>query len=76
MTSTGGSITAGTVTAGANNGLVTLSATGNGGKILAANGGSAVTGKTVALNGAGGIGTSSARVGVGGAQVQVNGAVG
>ncbi|TWA82081.1 hypothetical protein FBZ85_102456 [Azospirillum brasilense] len=76
VTSTGGSITAGTVTAGANNGLVTLSATGNGGKILAANGGSAVTGKTVALNGAGGIGTSSARVGVGGAQVQVNGGSG
>ncbi|QCO18067.1 filamentous hemagglutinin N-terminal domain-containing protein (plasmid) [Azospirillum brasilense] len=76
VTSTGGSITAGTVTAGANNGAVTLSATGNGGKILAANGGSAVTGKTVALNGAGGIGTSSARVGVGGAQVQVNGGSG
>ncbi|UKJ77128.1 filamentous hemagglutinin N-terminal domain-containing protein [Azospirillum brasilense] len=76
VTSTGGSITAGTVTAGANNGSVTLSATGNGGKILAANGGSAVTAKTVALNGAGGIGTSSARVGVGGAQVQVNGGSG
>ena len=76
VTSTNGSITAGTVTAGANNGSVTLSATGNGGKILAANGGSAVTGKTVALNGAGGIGTSSARVGVGGAQVQVNGGSG
>ncbi|PWC72880.1 filamentous hemagglutinin N-terminal domain-containing protein, partial [Azospirillum sp. TSH58] len=76
VTSTGGSITAGTVTAGANNGSVTLSATGNGGKILAANGGSTVTGKTVALNGAGGIGTSSARVGVGGAQVQVNGGSG
>ncbi|TWA72857.1 hypothetical protein FBZ82_102458 [Azospirillum brasilense] len=76
VTSTGGSITAGTVTAGANNGSVTLSATGNGGKILAANGGSAVTAKTVALNGAGGIGTSSARVGVGGAQVQANGGSG
>ncbi|MDW7553378.1 filamentous hemagglutinin N-terminal domain-containing protein, partial [Azospirillum brasilense] len=76
VTSTGGNITAGTVTAGANEGLVTLSATGNGGKILAANGGSAITAKTVALNGAGGIGTSSARVGVGGAQLQVNGGAG
>ncbi|WP_247884778.1 filamentous hemagglutinin N-terminal domain-containing protein, partial [Azospirillum formosense] len=75
VTSTGGNITAGTVTAGANDGLVTLSATG-GGKILAASGGSAVTAKTVALNGAGGIGTSSARVGVGGAQLQVNGGAG
>ncbi|TWA85685.1 hypothetical protein FBZ83_103277 [Azospirillum brasilense] len=76
VTSTGGSITAGTVTAGANNGSVTLSATGNGGKILAANGGSAVTGKTVVLNAKAGIGTSSARVGVGGAQVQANGGSG
>ncbi|WP_114857042.1 filamentous hemagglutinin N-terminal domain-containing protein [Azospirillum brasilense] len=76
VTSTGGSITAGTVTAGANNGSVTLSATGNGGKILAANGGSAVTGKTVVLNATAGIGTSSARVGVGGAQVQANGGSG
>ncbi|KAA0687842.1 filamentous hemagglutinin N-terminal domain-containing protein [Azospirillum brasilense] len=76
VTSTGGSITAGTVTAGANNGSVTLSATSGGGKILAANGGSTVTAKTVALNGAGGIGTSSARVGVGGAQLQVNGGAG
>ncbi|CAO3380993.1 filamentous hemagglutinin N-terminal domain-containing protein [Azospirillum argentinense] len=76
VTSTGGSITAGTVTAGADNGSVTLSATGNGGKILAAGGGSTVTAKTVALNGAAGIGTSSARVRVGGAQVQANGGSG
>ncbi len=70
VTTSIGDITVDTVTAGATAGKVSLTTLSGSGKILAASGTSAVSGSTITLNGAGGIGSSAARLGVNGDLVQ------
>ncbi|MCW2241359.1 filamentous hemagglutinin N-terminal domain-containing protein [Azospirillum canadense] len=70
VTTSLGDITVDTVTAGATAGKVSLTTLSGSGKILAASGTSAVSGSTITLNGAGGIGSSAARLGVNGDLVQ------
>ena len=70
VTTSSGDITVGSVTAGLTAGKVSLTTLSGSGKILASSGSSVVNGSSITLDGAGGIGSSTTRLGVNGPLVQ------